>query len=187
MVEERRSQQAATGFAYYLGSNTANRYEDGYLVRDFPIKSLYVEEATPPVDELQTFNAVGLSALTVSRHGQCLFDPRRGLYMVTFNVVLNASKVSFWVPEGAMNCCRLLFVCNWLRPHKRLQTSVCMSSYASKATVCLSTQVAQASQEAADPGNEIAAKATVCMSTQVAQASQQAADQARSPLCLLSK
>lgn len=58
MVEERRSQQAATGFAYYLGSNTANRYEDGYLVRDFPIKSLYVEEATPPVDELQTFNAV---------------------------------------------------------------------------------------------------------------------------------
>ncbi|KAA6417274.1 MAG: hypothetical protein FRX49_12763 [Trebouxia sp. A1-2] len=59
MVEERRSQQAATGFAYYLGSNTANRYEDGYLVRDFPIKSLYVEEATPPVDELQTFNAEG--------------------------------------------------------------------------------------------------------------------------------
>ena len=40
MVEERRSQQAATGFAYYLGSNTAIRYEDGYLFRDFPIKSL---------------------------------------------------------------------------------------------------------------------------------------------------
>jgi len=78
MVEERRSQQAATGFAYYLGSNTANRYEDGYLVRDFPIKSLYVEEATPPVDELQTFNAVGLSTLTVSIHGLCTPDSRGG-------------------------------------------------------------------------------------------------------------
>ncbi len=96
MVEERRSQQAATGFAYYLGSNTANRYEDGYLVRDFPIKSLYVEEATPPVDELQTFNAVGLLRLTVSMHGLCLPDPRRGLYMITFYVVLNASKVAKW-------------------------------------------------------------------------------------------
>ena len=78
MVEERRSQQAATGFAYYLGSNTANRYEDGYLVRDFPIKSLYVEEATPPVDELQTFNAVGPSALIVSTHELRIPDPRKG-------------------------------------------------------------------------------------------------------------
>ena len=58
MVEERRSQQAASGFCYYLGSNTSNRYEDGYLIREFPIKSLHVEEATPPVDELQSFNQV---------------------------------------------------------------------------------------------------------------------------------
>ena len=90
MVEERRSQQAATGFAYYLGSNTANRYEDGYLVRDFPIKSLYVEEATPPVDELQTFNAVSFSALTVSIHGLCLPDLGGGYD-------LNASKGSFLI------------------------------------------------------------------------------------------
>ena len=68
MVEERRSQQAATGFAYFLGSNTANRYEDGYLVRDFPIKSLHVEEATPPVDELQAFNQVHfLELVTIQR------------------------------------------------------------------------------------------------------------------------
>lgn len=58
MVEERRSQQAASGFCYYLGSNTSNRYEDGYLIREFPIKSLHVEEATPPVEELQSFNQV---------------------------------------------------------------------------------------------------------------------------------
>lgn len=58
MVEERRSQYAASGFCYLLGNNTSNRYEDGYLIREFPIKSLYVEEATPPVDELQAFNQV---------------------------------------------------------------------------------------------------------------------------------
>lgn len=58
MVEERRSQQAASGFCYFLGSNTSNRYEDGYLVREFPIKSINVEEAMPPVDELQSFHQV---------------------------------------------------------------------------------------------------------------------------------
>lgn len=58
MVEEKRSQYAATGFAYHLGSNTANRYEDGYLIREFPIKSIQPEEATPPVDELTAFNQV---------------------------------------------------------------------------------------------------------------------------------
>ena len=41
-----------------MNNNSANRYEEGYLIREIPIKSLNVEEATPPVAELQAFNQV---------------------------------------------------------------------------------------------------------------------------------
>lgn len=41
-----------------MNNNTANRYEEGYLIREIPIKSLNIEEATPPVAELQAFNQV---------------------------------------------------------------------------------------------------------------------------------
>ena len=155
MVEERRSQQAATGFAYYLGSNTANRYEDGYLVRDFPIKSLYVEEATPPVDELQTFNAVGLSALTVSIHGLCLSDLIGGHehYRRAFLCRLcRPHKGKGGRPQCVTTCQQIdcLVVCSVGRPQC---ITIC------RHTNCLIAcrQVAQASQEAADPSVSLSA------------------------------
>ena len=41
-----------------MNNNAANRFEEGYIIREIPIKSLNVEEATPPVTELQAFNQV---------------------------------------------------------------------------------------------------------------------------------
>ena len=169
MVEERRSQQAATGLAYYLGSNTANRYEDGYLVRDFPIKSLYVEEATPPVDELQTFNAVGLSMLTVSMHGLCLRELRAGFECKQSNCLiarLQSLQASQEVADPSVFPSAIKATVCLLVPHKSQQTSVCHCLSAKQLSDCL--QVAQASQEAADSSD----CSPACL--HLAQASQQA-------------
>lgn len=58
-VQEKRSSTSPTGYCFVMNNNTANRYEEGYLIREIPIKSLNIEEATPPVAELQAFNQVG--------------------------------------------------------------------------------------------------------------------------------
>ena len=63
-----------------MNNNSANRYEEGYLIREIPIKSLNIEEATPPVAELQAFNQVS-NAIDVSLPVQsvacwCSFRPR---------------------------------------------------------------------------------------------------------------
>lgn len=57
-VQEKRSSTSPTGYCFVMNNNTANRYEEGYLIREIPIKSLNIEEATPPVAELQAFNQV---------------------------------------------------------------------------------------------------------------------------------
>ena len=61
-VVMKRSSTSPTGHCFVMNNNTAIRYEEGYLIREIPIKSLNVEEATPPVAELQAFNQVSAAS-----------------------------------------------------------------------------------------------------------------------------
>lgn len=54
MVEKKRGNEG--GFYYLL--NGSQRFEDGYLLKQVAVKSLVLEEALPPLDELQRFNQV---------------------------------------------------------------------------------------------------------------------------------
>ena len=56
LVEKKRSTEGEGGFYYLL--NGSQRFEDGYLVKPVAVKSLVLEEALPPLDELQRFNQV---------------------------------------------------------------------------------------------------------------------------------
>lgn len=56
LVEKKRSTEGDGGFYYLLNGN--QRFEDGYLVKPVAAKSLVLEEALPPLDELQRFNQV---------------------------------------------------------------------------------------------------------------------------------
>ncbi|KAK9820946.1 hypothetical protein WJX81_001276 [Elliptochloris bilobata] len=59
LVEKKRSAEGG-GFYYLL--NGSQRFEDGYLVKPVAVKSLVLEEALPPLDELQRYNQVGAAA-----------------------------------------------------------------------------------------------------------------------------
>ena len=55
-MEKKRTTEGDGGFYYLLNGN--QRFEDGYLVKPVAVKSLVLEEALPPLDELQRFNQV---------------------------------------------------------------------------------------------------------------------------------
>lgn len=58
-MEKKRSTEGDGGFYYLLNGN--QRFKDGYLVKPVAVKSLVLEEALPPLDELQRFNQVPLA------------------------------------------------------------------------------------------------------------------------------
>ena len=53
LVEKKRGQD---GSGFYFVLNSSQRFEDGYLLKQVALKSLLLEEALPPLDELQRFN-----------------------------------------------------------------------------------------------------------------------------------
>ncbi len=53
LVEKKRGQD---GSGFYFVLNGSQRFEDGYLLKQVALKSLMLEEALPPLDELQRFN-----------------------------------------------------------------------------------------------------------------------------------
>ena len=57
LVEKKRGQD---GSGFYFLLNGAQRFEDGYLLKQVAVKSLLLEEALPPLDELQRFNQARL-------------------------------------------------------------------------------------------------------------------------------
>lgn len=86
-----------------MNNNSANRYEEGYLIREIPIKSLNVEEATPPVAELQAFNQVSIAnyqlqlLCTIS---WLLAQCQAALQFCTFGVpvILSSIAISLHIP-----------------------------------------------------------------------------------------